>query len=742
MRQYRLLVLTSVVMAAGCARGGDDLPDAGGGLDAASGMDAETTTPDAGDDAGGVETDAAVPGDDAGGVDGGGVGPVACTPATAPMVCGTRPCVDGYCCDQPCDGACRSCAVAGGEGTCTLHGAGTDPDLECDDEAAATCGTTGVCDGAGACAFHGTSATCDDGMACTTGDACDGMGSCRGAAPADCNPGAGNECCLGSCDASGGCRTDAGTCADICGGSSLTVGRSCQGCGAARAAGSCLGGAIHLCDATSHSPCQQVTCGGTTYFCTSAGGTWAWRTSAVCDDGNACTHSDVCGSGTCGGTPVTCTSTACMTRACNGTATCTETPRTGMTCDDGDLCTYGDACTASGTCAPAGGVTCTGTACLARSCNGTATCTETPRTGMSCNDGNACTYGETCGVGGACGGGSMAVCPADTTCQTFACNGTSTCAGTPRNVGGACDDGNAMTPVDRCQADGTCLGLTCSPTLVTVFSDDFTSPSSSSWTSGSDAAIGSSRWRAYADTQHGDRINGGYFEITNQRGSSGPSHGEGYAYVRTGGAGSAYDNAAYSSTLGSNAGHDVVWSFNMRRDDPESTDGGFDCSSSSSQNDRTVGLAYVLAASSASGLDGNASTCSPSATAVGYAVVMGGASGRVRLVRFVNGLRNGTLTTIAQSAAFTRTHYLSVRVTYNADTDAWRLETRSDGSSSFANPASGSYSSTATGTDATYVDMALDFSGPYFQTGCCCLCSSRYTARFDNVTVGVRCAGG
>jgi hypothetical protein len=731
MKPYWVLLFA---LGIGCARGGEE-PGDSGGMDAGAAADAGRD-PDAGTDGG--MSDGGM--DDAGRPDAGN-GPIVCTPATAAAVCGARPCVDGFCCDEPCDGVCRSCGVTGSEGVCTLFAAGADPAGECSDDAPASCGTTGVCDGSGRCAFHPATVSCDDGQACTTDDACDGAGGCRGAAPPDCSPVAGNECCLGSCDTGGGCRTTAGSCADVCGGSSLSVGRTCEGCGPARAAGSCLGGAVHRCDAASHSPCQRVECGGVSYFCTSSGGTWAWRTSAACDDGDACTFGDLCNAGTCGGTRVTCTSTSCMTRTCNGTASCTETPRTGMSCDDANPCTHGDACTSAGTCAPAGTITCTGTACLARTCNGTASCTETPRTGMTCDDANACTYGETCGGGGTCGGGSVAVCPPDTTCRVHACNGTSTCTAMARNVGGACDDGSAGTPIDRCQADGTCLGLTCSPTLVSVFADDFTAPASASWTSGTDAAITTSRWRAYTNEQHGARIEGGRFELTNQRGSSGPDHGHGYAYVRTAGAGSAYD-AAYSSALASNAGHDVVWSFNMRRDDPESTDGGFRCSSSSSQNGNTLGFAYVLASSSAAGLSASTSTCSATATAFGYAVIMGGDGGRVRLVRFANGLRNGTLTTIAQSSAFTRTNYLSVRVTYNAVTNGWRLEVRSDGSSNFADPAAGSYSSTTTGTDATYTSMPLDYSGPYFQSGCTGFCSARYTARFDNVRVGLRCAGG
>ncbi|MCZ7686487.1 MAG: hypothetical protein M5U28_50130 [Sandaracinaceae bacterium] len=251
--------------------------------------------------------------------------------------------------------------------------------------------------------------------------------------------------------------------------------------------------------------------------------------------------------------------------------------------------------------------------------------------------------------------------------------------------------------------------------------------------------VNTSNWRAYTSSQHGARISGGLLEITNRRGSSSPGHGQGYAYVRAGGTGSHYA-AGYDPTLRNNAGQEIVWSFNMRRDNADSTDGGFSCSSSSSQNYITIGLAYVLAASTASGLDASASTCSPTGTAHGYAVVMGGSSRRVRLVRFVNGLRNGTLTNIVESGSFTASSYFSVRVTYSAASDQWRLEVRSDGSSSFANPAAGTYSFSSTGTDATYVTEPLAFSGPYFQTGCTGLCSSTYTARFDNVSVGLRCA--
>jgi hypothetical protein len=248
-------------------------------------------------------------------------------------------------------------------------------------------------------------------------------------------------------------------------------------------------------------------------------------------------------------------------------------------------------------------------------------------------------------------------------------------------------------------------------------------------------------WSAYTTSYHGVRIYNGRLEITNKRGSSGPDHGHGYAYAKTGGTGSDYNNTVYNPVLKSNAGQEVVWSFNMRRDNPEGTYGGFSCSSTSSQNNITVGLAYALAwGSAADGLNASTSTCDSSSSGFGYAVVMGGDSGKVRLVRFSGGLRNGTHTNLVSSGNYTASNYFSVRVTYNAVTDLWRLEVRSDGSSSFSDPSTGTFGFNGTGTDATYVNQSLEHSGPYFQTGCCCLCSSVYTALFDNVSVGLRCA--
>jgi hypothetical protein len=80
-----------------------------------------------------------------------------------------------------------------------------------------------------------------------------------------------------------------------------------------------------------------------------------------CDDGNACTSSDVCQSGSCVGTPVTDGMPCSDGNACTGPDTCqsgvcnTSPLPNGTPCDDGDPCTRPDTCEA-GTCTGTGPV--------------------------------------------------------------------------------------------------------------------------------------------------------------------------------------------------------------------------------------------------------------------------------------------------------------------------------------------------------------------------------------------------
>lgn len=231
-------------------------------------------------------------------------------------------------------------------------------------------------------------------------------------------------------------------CADVCGTNLLET-------------GPCSLRTTWSCDATANELCLTASCDGATLHCTHDGSAWAWRADPSCDDGDACTWADACVAGTCSGQSVSCSADTCTDRVCNGTATCTEIPRTGQSCDDGDPCTWGDACTASGTC-QGNTITCTGDTCVNRTCNGTASCTETPRTGQTCDDGNPCTWGDACTASGTCSGIGIS-CLSDG-CMSRSCNGSAACSSAPVNIGGSCDDGDACTVGETCSVSGVCGG--------------------------------------------------------------------------------------------------------------------------------------------------------------------------------------------------------------------------------------------------------------------------------------------
>jgi hypothetical protein len=156
--------------------------------------------------------------------------------------------------------------------------------------------------------------------------------------------GGSNVCCTATCSEVSGCGTEAGSCTDVCTTASLTVGRSCQGCGANLANGTCGGGSVDTCNSATHSLCEAVSCGGTDYVCTYAGATWQWRTDTACDDGDICTTGTTCSGGSCTGGSAT---DMCWDGICN----CGET---GATCPEdciaeGDTCTHPHEITGSGT---------------------------------------------------------------------------------------------------------------------------------------------------------------------------------------------------------------------------------------------------------------------------------------------------------------------------------------------------------------------------------------------------------
>jgi hypothetical protein len=133
--------------------------------------------------------------------------------------CASGNCVEGVCCDvAACTGACKSCNVAGSEGTCVLAKAGT--------EVAGSCADGQSCDGSGSCKTKNgqpctAAATCASGF-CADGVCCDGActGTCASCSQAGragkCTPysagtdpqaecGKGTGVCKSTCDGVGSC---------------------------------------------------------------------------------------------------------------------------------------------------------------------------------------------------------------------------------------------------------------------------------------------------------------------------------------------------------------------------------------------------------------------------------------------------------------------------------------------------------------------------------------------------------
>src|SRR5439155_1121524 len=133
----------------------------------------------------------------------------------------------------------------------------------------------------------------------------------------------------------------------------------------------------------------------------------------------------------------------------------------GTTCDDGNACTQTDTCL-FGTCRGRNAVVCTAQDQwnLAGTCNTqTGECSNPAATdGTDGDDGNACTQTDTC-QSGTCRGGNAVVCTAQDQCHLAGtCNTqTGVCSNPAATDGTECDDGNACTQTDTCQA-GTCRG--------------------------------------------------------------------------------------------------------------------------------------------------------------------------------------------------------------------------------------------------------------------------------------------
>jgi hypothetical protein len=415
-------------------------------------------------------------------------------PCYAGAECQSNQCVDGVCCDSACTGGCRSCALTGSVGKCTMvPSGGADPRTTCKDTGAASCATNGKCDGAGACQLYPKNTSCASESCAsnvyTPGSTCDGAGKCVKPASIPCSPYTCNGSkCFSACTADNQClppnvcgQVGPNSCGKANNGTTCSSADQCK-------SGFCAQGVC--CDKACNGACQSCALSGTLGTCTNVA-TGSADPAGMCKDqgatscgtngrcqagacqkypsGTACgaascvsgtfTNTSTCdGAGTCvKPAAVACYPYICGTNACAGACMSNSDCQSPATCsngscglkDPGRTCSSGTECK-SGFCTQ--GVCCT-TNCngTCKSCNASAatagTCTNVAAGGMdpqaTCKD----TGAASCGTTGVCdGAGACARYPAGTVCMSPSCANSST-------------QNNART----CDATGKCQAATTTP---------------------------------------------------------------------------------------------------------------------------------------------------------------------------------------------------------------------------------------------------------------------------------------
>ena len=328
-------------------------------------------------------------------------------------------CVDKVCLGTPLDTCCKN------DGDCT-------DSSDC---------TVDTCQG-GQCSndlVAGSGKPCDDGNACTKGENCV-LGVCAATLLDKCSDG--NPCTLDVCDPSSGCLHTS-----LANGASCDDGDVCNGVDACDG-GACVTGQKLTC--VDANPC-------TIDACDKQKGCKFSATLGDCNDGNACTTKDTCGSGSCIGQPLVCTdNNPCTADGCDTQKGCLYTPVLAP-CSDGNACTSPDVCQGGVCGAPAvdcdDANACTVDTCdTKKGCGHDASLTE----GSACSDGTACTVGDTCKNGG-CGIGTVITCDDKNSCTDDKCDAVSGFCKHAFNTA-PCGNGNGCAPEATCSA-GVCKGI-------------------------------------------------------------------------------------------------------------------------------------------------------------------------------------------------------------------------------------------------------------------------------------------
>jgi hypothetical protein len=423
--------------------------------------------------------------------------------------CASTFCVDGVCCADACQGACRTCALPSSMGRCAPVPAGAaDLRAMCVDQGVASCGTDGVCDGAGSCRKYAAGTPCAaehcESNVYTPASTCNSTGQCAAPSTLPCAPYACNGArCFAYCTTSAACVMpnvcDASSCgkknngsfcsdASECGSGFCAQGVCCATACTAACKSCALSGAMGLCgDVAAGAPDPSNIC--VAKAASSCG------TNGMCEAG-ACqkfAQGTPCGSPSCpaGGATYTPGSTcdgagACVTAAASscfpfrcGASACKATCAADADCEAPAVCTNGScglkspgaACAdgaecASGSCAQ--GICCR-TACTGKclSCALAATagtCTPVPSGGNDPT--NSCVNAgpANCGTTGFCNGnGACDLFAAGTSCAPPACPPNATA----QTLGRTCDGAGMCKPAStQSCAPYTCNGTTCNTTCV------------------------------------------------------------------------------------------------------------------------------------------------------------------------------------------------------------------------------------------------------------------------------------
>ncbi|MBI5535808.1 MAG: hypothetical protein HY898_24025 [Deltaproteobacteria bacterium] len=398
-------------------------------------------------------------------------------------VCQSNNCVDGYCCDGPCNASCQTCAATGG--TCTSVKNADDGD---------TCTTQNTCDGTGTCKLkQGQACTNPNGSECATGFCSDGFccnaacalgcdycaaskgasanGTCTTAPAGDpgANPSCGANVCSGtSPNCPGGCNSD-NDCASgsYCSSTGQCLPRKTTGTACNAAAGmDCLQTNCRVCQTTycRDGFCCDGACDESCNVCSQALGASANGTCSNAPAGYP--GNPLCGTYVCTGgvnCPSSCAGDAdcASTHYCGANGTCQQRKAQAASCNPTpgqDCLVLGCRVCQSGNCSDG---FCCNTACdqqcdvcsLALGAVADGTCT-TAAAGYVGNP--SCGAGVCSGTSPACPGG----CSSDGECAAAAwCDSASSACKPDLDDGQACDR-NAMCQKGYC-ADGFCCNEPC-----------------------------------------------------------------------------------------------------------------------------------------------------------------------------------------------------------------------------------------------------------------------------------------